>query len=262
MKNNMPPTRSYFIMPVIGSFLVHLAVLVFFALTALKSPPKVQELFEVALAQTPTKGSPANQGASDELLTGRERSATQMNLPKQRLLNNDQEQIAIPSHDSRTKAMDLSANTGLVGNKISPTGSDKTDADRHLLDSSLVSGKRGIKEFTGPEAHPGKDFVYGSPHGTANNAYNLEWVTGGQRQVIEQYLPQYPPGLEKETSLKLKFMVLPDGTVDQVLPVKKGDPVLEEVTIKAFKKWKFEPLSPSAEQKTQEGRITFVFKLK
>lgn len=83
-----------------------------------------------------------------------------------------------------------------------------------------------------------------------------------KRAILQQYIPQYPQGLQKEAVVKIRFAVLPDGTVRNMIPVKKGDPVLEEITMKSLARWRFNPLPPGAEQKNIEGIITFRYELK
>ncbi len=75
-------------------------------------------------------------------------------------------------------------------------------------------------------------------------------------------LPQYPPGVQREAVVKIRFWVLPDGRISRMIPVIKGDPQLEAVTMQAMSRWRFNPLPSTAEQNTVQGVITFVYKLK
>ena len=81
-----------------------------------------------------------------------------------------------------------------------------------------------------------------------------------KRGILWKKLPKYPKGLQKEVALRFKFLVLPDGSVRSIIPLQKGDPRLEKITITALYKWKFAPLPPSS-QEIQEGVITFIYKL-
>lgn len=82
-----------------------------------------------------------------------------------------------------------------------------------------------------------------------------------ERRILHQEIPQYPPGLQKEALVKIRFTVLPDGRMGAMLPVQKGDPTLEEVTIKALRQWRFNPLPASVAQKDVQGIITFRYEL-
>jgi|GEM_PF-2544603 len=81
-----------------------------------------------------------------------------------------------------------------------------------------------------------------------------------KRGILWKELPQYPAGLQREVTLRFRFFVSSDGTVHSIIPLQKGDPELEEITIAALHKWKFTPLPPPS-QEVQEGVITFIYKL-
>jgi len=53
--------------------------------------------------------------------------------------------------------------------------------------------------------------------------------------------------------------VTPNGIVDQVIPVERGDTRLESTAIHYLKKWKFDPLSPNLKQERQWGILTVRF---
>jgi TonB family protein len=249
-------------LPVVYSLLFHAGLAVALAFTVLTGGPVEQEFFELALAQAPPQGTADNPAVFDRSLPDQQLGAdrasfSQVNLPKKRMLN-DPDQITVPAFDDKQ----LDASRGTVGDKIAQTDQAAARTDRRALDSAFTAGKRGIQEYAGDATAAGKTFVYGSADGTADKSFQLEWLSGGKRRVLEKYLPSYPPGLQKELAIKLRFVVLPDGSLDQVRPVKKGDPQLEDLTLKAFNRWKFEPLSAKAEQKPQAGMITFTFRLK
>jgi TonB family protein len=82
------------------------------------------------------------------------------------------------------------------------------------------------------------------------------------RRILSQVLPAYPPDLQREAVVRIRFWVLPDGRIGQMIPVKKGDPQLETLTMQAMRQWRFNALSSSDEQKNAQGVITFVYKLK
>ncbi|MDZ7371587.1 MAG: energy transducer TonB, partial [candidate division KSB1 bacterium] len=71
-----------------------------------------------------------------------------------------------------------------------------------------------------------------------------------QRRIIAQYIPDYPPGLQREAVVKIRFWVAPDGRITQMIPVIKGDPKLEAITMDALRRWRFSALMPHEEQKT------------
>jgi TonB family protein len=65
-----------------------------------------------------------------------------------------------------------------------------------------------------------------------------------------------------ESEIELTFWVLPDGTVDRVIPSVKGDAELERKVIRHLKQWRFVPLPKDQPQVEQWGTIPIKFKLR
>jgi TonB family protein len=95
------------------------------------------------------------------------------------------------------------------------------------------------------------------------NARELETddqIEGPIKGRVIVYRPQSPQvDVENEVEFKLKFWVLPDGTIGEVIPIKRGDTKLERIAIVYLKKWQFEPLSPEAPQRKIWGTIPIRF---
>lgn len=94
-----------------------------------------------------------------------------------------------------------------------------------------------------------------------STGYSIDWAGSGTRRLISGRVPQYPDGTNKELPVLLQFTVLPDGSVSGVIPVMKSDMLLEREAIAALRTWRFDPLPPQFEQKPQQAKITFIFKL-
>ena len=95
----------------------------------------------------------------------------------------------------------------------------------------------------------------------ARQGYSIDWGGIGGRRLLSGRIPKYPPGTDKEMAVVLRFSVLPDGSVDQILPARKSDELLERAAISALQTWRFDPLPTQVNQKPQGGRVTFNFKL-
>lgn len=65
------------------------------------------------------------------------------------------------------------------------------------------------------------------------------------RQVA--YRPARLPSvtLDRDVTIRLKFWVLPDGTIGEVIPLQRGDIRLEQAAIQYVKSWRFTPISGS-----------------
>jgi len=83
-----------------------------------------------------------------------------------------------------------------------------------------------------------------------------------ERTIVSKTIPEYPENLQKEALIKIRFTVLPDGRVGQMIPVQKDYPKLEDITIQALKQWRFNALPPGAPQASVQGVITFRYVLK
>ena len=80
------------------------------------------------------------------------------------------------------------------------------------------------------------------------------------RKILERSnLPQVK--LKTEAEIELTLWVLPDGTVDRVVPYVKGDPELEKIAIQFLKQWRFAPLPKDQPQVEQSGTIPIKFRL-
>lgn len=87
---------------------------------------------------------------------------------------------------------------------------------------------------------------------------DIEWGGGGNRIVLYKVLPKYPPGYNVSAQIKIKFTVSPEGIVTSMIPMQKGDPVLERIAMESLRQWRFNRLK---ENKEMYGIITFTFRV-
>ena len=97
--------------------------------------------------------------------------------------------------------------------------------------------------------------------GTGSFGYDIDWGGKGKRQIYSYIIPEYPEGVQKEIDIRLKFSILPDGTVGTILPLAKADTKLENAAISSLRQWRFEPLSPGQKQMEQTAVIVFPYRL-
>ncbi|MBN2571652.1 MAG: TonB family protein [Ignavibacteriales bacterium] len=97
--------------------------------------------------------------------------------------------------------------------------------------------------------------------GNSNEGFDLDF--GGQniRKIYSYIIPEYPSSVNKDADVKLRFTILPDGTVGQIFTLVKSDARFEQVAIQSLKKWRFEPLAKDKEQKNQTAIIVFPFRI-
>jgi TonB family protein len=80
------------------------------------------------------------------------------------------------------------------------------------------------------------------------------------RKILERPGPPQTK-VRVEAEIELTFWVLPNGTVDRVVPSVRGDAELERIAIQYLKQWRFAPLPPGQAEVTQWGTIPIKFKL-
>jgi len=119
---------------------------------------------------------------------------------------------------------------------------------------------RWIRRGTGPGTGGGTGGGNGGGIGKGNG-YSIDWGGNGSRRLLSGKIPNYPEGSNKQMTVILRFAVLPDGSVDAIVPTRKTDERLEGAAIAALRTWRFDPLPPQIDQKSQIGTATFTFKI-
>ena len=97
--------------------------------------------------------------------------------------------------------------------------------------------------------------------GEGNYGFEIDFGGKGMRKIYSYSLPAYPEGVSKEIDVKLKFTILPDGTVGKILPLIKADTRLEQAAINSLRQWRFEPLPEAQNAIEQYAVIIFPFRL-
>jgi TonB family protein len=151
-----------------------------------------------------------------------------------------------PNLTAQTKP---SASTPSPAKNTSDDGSGGGAKSRLLADAS---GGFGLNEGDG-----GGLGRYGGGSGRGAG-YGLEWGGGGNRVVLHKEMPKYPNGVNTSAQIKIRFTVLPNGSVGVAMPMQKGEPMLERAAIEALRRWQFNPLS---DEKEMVGFITFTFRV-
>lgn len=157
-------------------------------------------------------------------------------------------------------------------NPLEDAGTTKSTAPKDPLSTSNLTPKDNIAQTNKSDADSskgqGKSIGAGTGSGTGLGEKgngpgkgmglgDIEWGGGGNRTVLSKILPPSPGNLDRKVSIKIRFNVLPDGTVGDMRPMTKGDPNLEAISLKTLKKWKFNRLDTDMEML---GVITFTFK--
>lgn len=147
--------------------------------------------------------------------------------------------------------------------KVELPKSKQTD-DENLIASDKKKEKDEVKN---PKVKPlvkGDAKKEGSElggEGEGGFGFELDFGGKGMRRIYSYNLPEYPEGVAKEIDVKLRFTILPDGTVSKIFPLIKADARLEFAAINSLKNWRFEPLPKNVKQIDQTVVITFPYRL-
>jgi len=154
------------------------------------------------------------------------------------------------ANKENTATLDESSNIIAV-NELSST-------DRNRRDTLRGTDRRNVGSPTGDPTGTGLGNT-GSGPGKGSGFGDIEWGGGGNRTVLSKILPKFPDGVNTSAEIKIRFTVLPDGTVGQIVPLQKADPRLEQAAIEALRRWRFNVLN---EDVIMVGTIPLTFQLR
>jgi TonB family protein len=174
--------------------------------------------------------------------------------PKRRMLEDEEPQLTSRDEGKLTPDMNSTEPTVRQDDSTLPT-TDKPAIAGKSAESNVVNSEYGNGRGGQGNLATGRD-----GHGNTDQPFTIEG-DAAQRMILSQVIPQYPAGLQKEEVVKIRFTVLPDGQIGLMIPMRKGDPTLEKITLDALRQWRFNPLPAGVEQKNVTGIITFRYEL-
>lgn len=148
--------------------------------------------------------------------------------------------------------------------KVEVPKAKNTDNDNLITAADKKKEKKDVQpEKVKPlkEADPQSKGEELSGEGDGNFGFEIDFGGKGMRKIYSYSLPPYPEGVSKEIDVKLRFSILPDGTVGKIFPLIKADARLELVAINSLRQWRFEPLPANVKQVEQTVVITFPYRL-
>ncbi|PID27906.1 MAG: hypothetical protein CSB55_06915 [Candidatus Cloacimonadota bacterium] len=180
-------------------------------------------------------------------------SPQKVNLPASRFTeDNPLEKFKIPEDDfAAVNPLEITEKVGNSYKNLSSSIAGKSTVnEKEILqdESSFIPADNYLKNIS--------DKISGENE--TDSPFLLEGEIA-KRAIKKKFLPEYPQGIHKNVTVKIKFEVTPDGKVVFPVVLKKADPLLEKTATESLKKWRF---SRTSIQKNQTGYITFVFKLK
>lgn len=213
----------------LASILIHLIVLILVALINLN-----REIIEDDYI---TIGFGNNSGGSS---TGRTIQNQSESKDKSETLNKVEEKI------------DLSKTVNVDDNEVANVTKEEKKEDKKKAQDEVVNNDNQNNEYgLGDE-------------GDALGQYGIDLDFGGKgyRRILSHHIPPYPEGVAKDIDIRLRFKILPDGTVGEIVPLRKADTRLEAAAISSLRRWRFEAIPSSKKQIVQDVVITFPFRIR
>lgn len=179
-------------------------------------------------------------------------------VPERKMIEIEEPTISVPN-EQRIRTDDIISNA------------EKQTFEVGAPDFKLPLTNRSIFSMDRKESFQGSRITIGEQPGTGIETgtigadlfgITIEGEIKG-RELILNPLPAYPQGLNQNAIIKIQLVVLPDGTISSsdMIPVRKENAVLEELTMNTLKLWRFSSL-PNGDNRNQTGIITFNFKVK
>ena len=143
-----------------------------------------------------------------------------------------------------------------------PTAKNK-DLENESIPNDIKEKKKAEEEKEKPNILDEDEStgMENNDSGLGNFGISFEWGGKGKRRIYSWVIPPYPEGVAKEIDVKLRFSILPDGTVGRIFPLIKADTRLENAAITSLRQWRFEPLPNGLKRIEQTVVITFPFRL-
>ncbi|GEM_PF-1346652 len=158
--------------------------------------------------------------------------------------------IELPGHEA--------AKAGLSNSDL-PSATPSTSVSRE----STVPGAGDRRERSATESAPSSSVPNsGELSSTPGASVKISWSGGAGRARITGRLPSYPQSEQREATVTARFTVSPEGTVSNILIVRKATPGFEQAVLSALRTWKFNPLRDAGAAAEQTATAVFSFKLR
>lgn len=244
----------------IYSFLLHGALLLLMLQIRVLlevEPPKFYELNLGTVSQQRIEQIIEEAAVSriEQAMTPEER----VEVPERKMIEIEEPTISVPA-EQRIESQEIVTNAKKLTVEVESPEFETPSFNRDAIPMDRKMSFQGSKITVGEQ--PGAGIETGIIGADEAINFIIEGEIEG-RKVLSNPLPEYPEGLNKNATIKIACVVLPDGSVSStgMIPVRKENAVLEELAMNSLKLWRFAPLPEDINQ-NQKGFITFVFKVK
>lgn len=252
------------IVSVVGTVFIHILLLVFFLLIQIDFSPVIEEFTEVTFAgrwEAPRREQqpPAPEMATEDEPVSEDRNQQlpeEIELPERRQLRLDEQEI-VEKVQPELEKMVTAGNVVKKSPEVSPPLPETRESGPRFTRREKQMEKGLFRKQLDEKLLEGTQKVQINP----DRQFEIDWEGEIKREIYQRRLPEFPPEVQREATIKIKFTVLPNGIVGNAVLLQKGNTRLENLTLEAFKTWRFNPLPDYVEPVAQTGVITFRFKL-
>jgi TonB family protein len=252
------------VVSVSGTIAVHGLLVLLFLLIHINFRPVIEEFTEIAFAGSwvapPRETTQEADELSEEDLIQEEINQPlpeEIELPERRELDLNEQDIIEKVQPEPEKLM-------MPGNIVKETPVTKPPLPKTQTSGPTLARKEKDVEQGIFQKQLDQKLLQGnqSIEVDASREFEIDWEGELKREIYQRRLPEFPPDVQREAIIKIKFTVLPNGLVGSAIILQKGERKMENLTLEAFKTWRFNPLPGYAAQVAQSGVITFRFKLR
>lgn len=169
----------------------HIILAIIFMFVKMSSDPSYEEYLLVGFGSGSGLGNPSDIGTAKTF--NEEKSIPDKN----------------PNLKEKLKKIDLPKARQTDENNILAKTEKKKEKAK-VIDSKVKPIVKGENKKTGSEIGGEGDGGFG---------FELDFGGRGVRRIYSYNLPEYPEGVAKEIDVKLRFTILPDGTVSKIIPL-------------------------------------------
>lgn len=253
---------------------VHVALVIFFLLYSFSMEQNVRPSFiEVEFGEFQS-GSPAEyaEEQAEQVATRPDPSDTEPENPEPETPDPVEEQQS--TTEETTKPVDVPDEVEEVEaeevetpdtDKVEPEEETSTEEQQEVTVPPMTEEdevqQEGAETSGSEQGNTGeRDVDQGTGNEQEKSApYELSWNDDIDRSPTRQPLPSNVA--DAEATITIQFEVKPDGTVGEIVPLKKMNRELEREVIQTLRSWRFSRLPSGVPQESQTGTITFRFVL-
>ncbi|MGE5364386.1 MAG: TonB family protein [Bacteroidota bacterium] len=244
------------------SVLIHVIIFALFMNNFHFIKERTEEVIEIGLE--PGGGSGGASPAAPSSVSSDNSEKSFITTPREKLPSKDTRDVPVRQNNQKPSEEVIRSSKESKQNKQAEVASSAVKGENR----TGVTGRGG--EGTNPYGTGiGNGWGYGSGNGNGNgngqgngvgDGYSINFG-GSIRKIYSYTIPKYPDGVNKQADIRIRFSIMPDGSVSNIIVLTKADRRLEMAAVNSLRRWRFAPLGAGQKQAEQTATIVFPFRL-